>query len=75
MSTDPIVIASAARTPMGAFMGDLKSLAAPELGAVAIRVDVHVDAAADGGVLDRVRQQVAKDLLQALPIAHHADRP
>ena len=37
MATDPIVIASAARTPMGAFMGELKSLAAPELGAIAIR--------------------------------------
>ena len=37
MEQDPVVIASAARTPMGAFMGDLKALAAPELGAVAIR--------------------------------------
>jgi len=37
MKDDPIVIASAARTPMGGFMGDLKSLAAPELGAFAIR--------------------------------------
>ncbi len=34
---DPIVIAAAARTPMGAFQGDLKSAAAYELGAVAIR--------------------------------------
>lgn len=34
---DPIVIAGAARTPMGAFMGDLKSAAAPDLGATAIR--------------------------------------
>jgi acetyl-CoA C-acetyltransferase len=37
MSNDPVVIASAARTPMGAFMGDLKGLAAPELGAFAIK--------------------------------------
>jgi acetyl-CoA C-acetyltransferase len=37
MQSDPIVIVSAARTPMGGFMGDLKSLAAPELGAIAIR--------------------------------------
>src|SRR5262245_19080296 len=37
MNNDPVVIAAAARTPMGAFMGDLKALAAPELGAVAIR--------------------------------------
>lgn len=41
MREDPIVIVSAARTPMGAFMGDLKSLAAPELGASAIRAAVE----------------------------------
>ncbi len=34
---DPIVIAGAARTPMGGFQGDLKELTAPELGATAIR--------------------------------------
>ncbi|HMM72631.1 MAG TPA: acetyl-CoA C-acetyltransferase, partial [Rhodocyclaceae bacterium] len=37
MSTDPVVIVSAARTPMGGFMGDLSPLSAPELGSVAIR--------------------------------------
>ena len=41
MSSDPIVIVSAARTPMGAFMGDLKALTAPELGAAAIRAAVE----------------------------------
>ena len=41
MKDDPIVIASAARTPMGGFMGDLKSLAATELGAIAIRAAVE----------------------------------
>jgi len=41
MKDDPIVIASAARTPMGGFMGDLKSLAAPELGAFAIRAAIE----------------------------------
>jgi len=41
MPEDPVVIASAARTPMGGFMGDLKSLAAPELGATAIRAAVE----------------------------------
>jgi acetyl-CoA C-acetyltransferase len=41
MPNDPIVIASAARTPMGAFMGDLKALSAPELGAAAIRAAVE----------------------------------
>ena len=34
---DPIVIVGAARTPIGAFQGDLSGLAAPELGAAAIR--------------------------------------
>ncbi|GGK09066.1 acetyl-CoA C-acyltransferase [Pseudomonas matsuisoli] len=33
---DPIVIAEAARTPMGGFQGDLAGLSAPELGAAAI---------------------------------------
>jgi acetyl-CoA C-acetyltransferase len=37
MNVDPIVIVGAARTPMGAFQGELKDFAAPELGAVAIR--------------------------------------
>jgi len=38
---DPIVIAGFARTPIGAFQGDLSSLAAPELGAAAIRAAVE----------------------------------
>ncbi len=37
MNDDPVVIAAAARTPIGGFQGELKDLAAPELGAVAIR--------------------------------------
>ena len=41
MKTDPVVIVSAARTPMGAFQGELKSFAAPELGAAAIRAAVE----------------------------------
>ncbi len=41
MKDDPIVIVGAARTPMGAFMGDLKSVSAPELGAAAIRAAVE----------------------------------
>jgi len=41
MNNDPIVIVSAARTPMGAFQGELKSFAAPELGAAAIRAAVE----------------------------------
>ena len=34
---DPVVIVSAARTPMGAFQGGLKDMTAPELGAVALK--------------------------------------
>jgi len=41
MQADPIVIVSAARTPMGAFQGELKNFAAPELGAAAIRAAVE----------------------------------
>ena len=41
MNTDPIVIAGLARTPMGAFQGELKDFTASELGAVAIRAAVE----------------------------------
>jgi acetyl-CoA C-acetyltransferase len=41
MSNDAIVIVSAARTPMGAFQGELKGFTAPELGAAAIRAAVE----------------------------------
>jgi acetyl-CoA C-acetyltransferase len=36
MIEDPVVIVGASRTPLGGFGGDLSSLSAPELGAVAI---------------------------------------
>lgn len=38
---DPIVIVGSARTPIGAFQGDLKDLAAPTLGAIAIRAAIE----------------------------------
>ncbi len=41
MQNDPIVITAVARTPMGGFNGDLKSFAAAELGAAAIRAAVE----------------------------------
>jgi acetyl-CoA C-acetyltransferase len=41
MSNDPIVIVSAARTPMGGFQGELKDFTAPQLGAAAIRAAVE----------------------------------
>src|SRR5574339_1074831 len=41
MTKDPIVIVAAARTPMGAFQGELKGFSAPELGSAAIRAAVE----------------------------------
>ncbi len=38
--SDPIVIVGSARTPIGAFQGELSSLSAPQLGAAAIRAAV-----------------------------------
>ena len=41
--TDPIVIVSAARTPMGSFQGDFASLAAHDLGGAAIKLSlIHI---------------------------------
>jgi acetyl-CoA C-acetyltransferase len=45
MKSDPVVILSARRTPVGAFQGALAALTAPQLGAVAIKA-----ALADSGV-------------------------
>ena len=39
--SDPIVIVSAVRTPMGGFQGDFTSMTAPQLGAVAIKAAVE----------------------------------
>ena len=40
-TNDPIVIVSAARTPLGGFQGDFASLTAPQLGGVAIKAAVE----------------------------------
>lgn len=37
MLQDPVVIVGSARTPMGAFQGELSTLTAPQLGAIAIK--------------------------------------
>ncbi|MEP7206312.1 MAG: acetyl-CoA C-acetyltransferase [Casimicrobiaceae bacterium] len=47
---DPVVIVGAARTPMGGFLGDFASLAASDLGAVAIRAAVERAGVAPGDV-------------------------
>ena len=41
MQNDPVVIVGAARTPMGGFQGDFKSVTAAELGAAAIKAAVE----------------------------------
>jgi len=56
---DPIVIVSAARTPMGAFQGSLKDLTAPEIGAVALK------AALDRAGLDAVDEVLMGNVLPA----------
>ena len=50
---DPIVIVSAARTPIGGLLGDFSSLAAWELGAIAIRAAVE-RAGVPGDAIDEV---------------------
>ena len=54
---DPIVIVSAARTPIGGLLGDFSSLAAWELGAVAIKAAVERGARGPRGghLAERVR--------------------
>ncbi len=51
--SDPIVIVSAARTPIGALLGDFAALAAWELGAVALRAAVQ-RAGISGDAIDEV---------------------
>jgi acetyl-CoA C-acetyltransferase len=41
MNSDPVVIVSAARTPMGGFLGDFNNVSAAQLGAAAIRATLE----------------------------------
>ena len=59
--SDPVVIVSAARTPMGGFMGDLKDATAAELGAAAIRAVV----ARAGIAPDQVDEVIMGNVLPA----------
>lgn len=61
MKSDPVVIVSAARTPMGAFLGDFKALTAAELGAAAIRATL----ARAGLAADAVDEVLMGCVLQA----------
>src|SRR5512135_3165254 len=51
--SDPIVIVSAARTPIGGLLGDFSNLAAWELGAVAVKAAVE-RAGVPGDAVDEV---------------------
>ena len=53
MATDPVVILSYARTPMGAMQGALADASATDLGATAVRAAVE-RAGVDGGDIDRI---------------------
>jgi acetyl-CoA C-acetyltransferase len=73
ITNDPIVFLSAARTPMGNLQGELSSLAAPELGAAAIRAAL----ARAGAQSDMVDEVVFGCVLpagqgQAPPVRQHS---
>lgn len=53
MQNDPVVIVGASRTAMGGFQGDFKNVAAPELGAAAIKAAVE-----RAGVIPEAVQEV-----------------
>jgi acetyl-CoA C-acetyltransferase len=58
---DPVVIVSAARTPMGGFQGDFAALAGPQLGAVAIKAAVE-----RAGIRpEQVQEAIMGNVLQA----------
>jgi len=59
--SDPIVIVSVARTPLGGFQGDFNALTAPQLGAVAIKAAVE----RAGITPDTVEEVVFGNVLQA----------
>ena len=53
MATDPIVILSTARTPMGSMQGSLADASATHLGATAVKAAVE-RAGIDGNDVDRI---------------------
>jgi acetyl-CoA C-acetyltransferase len=53
MNSDPVVILSARRTPVGAFQGAFASVSAPQLGAVAIKAAL-ADSGASAAQIDEV---------------------
>ena len=59
--SDPIVIVSVARTPMGVMMGSLSGFAAHQLGAIAIKAAVE----RAGLAPDQVNEVIMGNVLQA----------
>lgn len=60
-SSDPVVIVGIARTPMGAFMGNLSTVTAPEMGSAAIKAAMN-----EAGVnSDQVEQAIMGCVLPA----------
>jgi len=64
-SHDPVVIVSAARTPMGSFQGDFASLAAHDLGGAAIKAAVERAAAGSQFSADLVTEVLFGNCLMA----------
>jgi len=54
MAADPVVIVSAARTPMGGFQGAFSSVTSPELGAVAVKAAMERAGNLDPKLVDRI---------------------
>src|SRR4029078_12691201 len=73
-SSDPIVILSYARTPMGSFQGALSGVSAPELGATAVKAAVE-RAGISGDQVDKVFMgNVLSAGLGQAPARHAASR-
>ena len=74
MATDPIVILSYARTPMGSMQGSLAALSASELGAAAVRPGDAVLVSGPIGehgvtiMLARGELEIEADLAEARPL-------
>ncbi|HEX5655787.1 MAG TPA: acetyl-CoA C-acetyltransferase, partial [Polyangiales bacterium] len=54
MSSDPIVISSYARTPIGSFQGKLASVKATDLGATAVKAAVQRSGLRDAQAIERI---------------------
>ena len=72
MTTDPIVITSMARTPMGGFQGDLKNLSGTDLGAAALKAALQRSAMASKDVSEVMMGNVLPAGLGQAPVRQAA---